>query len=155
MIRDFTSKPRYPLQRFLALLASALALFAGIPAAAQEAKPWTDKETRLATEYLNMLVESPETGRVLDLLWELYDKRGQTGFLLESIAKQAAKQAHPNTLLVHAHLLRKAGKPAEAKARYEEVLKVGAGNAIALRALADLAAERGDQLAALEYLKQL
>lgn len=122
---------------------------------AQDAKAWSPKETKLATEYLNLLVEKPETGRVLDLLWELYDKRGQTGFLLQSIAAQAEKQKHPNTLLIHAHLLRKAGKVAEAKGRYEEVIKLAAGNEIALRALADLAAEAGDHAAALGYLKQI
>src|SRR5688572_2200094 len=136
----------------LLVTASGLLL---LPAAAQNAKAWSEKETRLATEYLNMLVEKPETGRVLDLLWELYDKRGQTAFLLESIAKQAEKQAHPNTLLVHAHLLRKAGKISDAKARYEEVLKIEAHNAVALRALADLAGEAGDHAAALGYLKQI
>ena len=126
-----------------------------LPSYAQDAKAWSAKETKLATEYLNLLVEKPETGRVLDLLWELYDKRGQTGFLLQSIAAQAEKQKHPNTLLIHAHLLRKAGKPAEAKARYEEVIKLSAGNEIALRALADLATEAGDHVAALSYLKQI
>ncbi len=122
---------------------------------AQQSKPWTGKETRLATEYLNLLAEKPEPGRVLDLLWELYDKRGQTDFLLQSIAKQAASRVHPNTLLVHAHLLRKAGRPDEAKALFKEVLRLEAGNAIALRALADLAQEAEDHAEALGYLKQV
>lgn len=134
-------------------LAFALLFTAASPA--QEAKPWSEKETRLATEYLNLLVVKPEPGRVLDLLWDLYDKRGQTAFLMESIAKQAERQTHPNTRLVHAHLLRKSGKTAEAKERYESVLKLEADNAIALRALADLAGEAGDQAAALTYLKQI
>lgn len=135
--------------------ALAVALFFTAAAPAQEAKPWSEKETRLATEYLNLLVTKPEPGRVLDLLWELYDKRGQTAFLMQSIATQAERQPHPSTRLVHAHLLRKAGKPAEAKARYESVLQLESGNPIALRALADLASESGDHAAALGYLKQI
>ncbi len=116
--------------------------------------PWSPKESRLASEYLNLLVEKPEYGRVLDLLWELYDKHGSTAFLLESIAAQAKKQEHSSVILVHAHLLRKAGKTKEATARYEEVLKAEPKNAVALRAMTDLTLENGNREAALDFLKR-
>lgn len=118
-------------------------------------KPWAEKDTRLATEYLNLLVEKPEYGRVLELLWDLYEKHQSTAFLLESIATQAKVQSHPNVLLVHAHLLRKAGKFSEATTRYDEVLKQEPANAIALRARVDLAQGAGEHLAALEFIRKL
>ncbi|QIF01759.1 tetratricopeptide repeat protein [Roseimicrobium sp. ORNL1] len=119
-------------------------------------KPWAEKDTRLATEYLNLLVEKPEYGRVLDLLWELYEKHNSTAFLLESIDTQAKAQSQQApVLLVHAHLLRKAGKLVEATARYDEVLKLDAANAIALRARADLAQGAGEYATALGFIHKL
>jgi tetratricopeptide (TPR) repeat protein len=124
-------------------------------ARAAEAPAWSEKDTRLATEYLNLLVEKPEYGRVLELLWDLYDKNRSTGMLLDSIAAQAKSQTHPNVLLVHAHLLRKAGKNAEAQTVYQAVLEKDRGSAIALRALADLSLEKGDKDKALSFLDDL
>ncbi len=164
------SGPASPWRGWVALAALMVALaFAGpgqsqedgaspAPAsasAAPEAKPWQEQDAKLASEYLNLLVEKPEYGRVLELLWSLYEKHGATAFLLESIATQAKEQPHPHVLLVHAHLLRKAGKLPEAVARYEEVLKLEAENAIALRACADIARERGEHDKALSYLHKL
>lgn len=117
--------------------------------------PWSDKDTRLAGEYLNMLVDKPEYGRVLDLIWDLYDKHNATPLLLESINAQVKKQPHPSVLLVHAHLLRKAGKFREAVGRYTEVLKQDAKNAAAMRALADISEEQGQRDAAIGYLQKL
>jgi Tfp pilus assembly protein PilF/thioredoxin-like negative regulator of GroEL len=117
--------------------------------------PWAEKDSRLAGEYLNLLVEKPEYGRVLDLLWDLYDKHGATNFLLESIAKQAEKQPHENVLLVHAHLLRKASQLEPAVNRYVQVLRANAKNATALRALADISISEGNRSAAIGYLQKL
>lgn len=123
--------------------------------AATEASRWPDQDARLASEYLNLLVEKPEYGRVLDLLWSLYEKHDATAFLLESIATQAGSQSHPHVLLVHAHLLRKAGDFTGAVRRYDEVLKLDAANGIALRARADLSRDKGEHQAALEFLRRL
>ncbi|MEI6537742.1 MAG: hypothetical protein WCN98_20530, partial [Verrucomicrobiaceae bacterium] len=98
-------------------------------------QPWAEKETRLATEYLNMLVEKPEYGRVLDLLWELYDKHDSSALLLNSINAQVNQQPHPNVLLVQAHLLRKAGHADDAAMGYRTILEKDAKNPIALRGL--------------------
>ncbi len=122
---------------------------------AGEASPWSEKDTRLASEYLNLLVEKPEYGRVLDLLWELYEKHQSTTFLLENIAQQAKAQPHPSVLLVQAHLLRKSGNQDQASALYQEVLKLDSKNAIALRASVDMAQENGDHAGALGFLRTL
>lgn len=139
-------------------LATALFFVSALHSPAQEAKPWTEKDTRLATEYLSLLVKKPESGRVLDLLWELYDKRGQTGFLLDSIAKQVDKSDSPATRLIQGHLLRKAGQEAAAKANYEKALALKpdrSGEIIAYRGLADLARDAGDKVGALQSFDKL
>ena len=76
-----------------------------------EPQPWKEKDTRLASEYLSLLVDKPEYGRVLDLLWELYDKHQSSGLLLESIATQARTKPHANVTLVQAHLLQPRREP--------------------------------------------
>jgi tetratricopeptide (TPR) repeat protein len=129
-----------------------------LPSAAQEAKPWSEKETQLATQYLSLLVKQPEPGRVLDLLWELYDKRGQTDFLLQSIANQVKQRENSATLLIHGHLLRKAGKPDDAKSNYQRALDLQpdlAQQAIALRSLAELARDAGQRNEALQWFERL
>ncbi|MFZ4765008.1 MAG: tetratricopeptide repeat protein, partial [Roseimicrobium sp.] len=153
MISHATSPSRRSLA-CLVWLASALLLCLA-QARAQDAKAWSEKETRLASEYLNLLSEKPEPGRVLDLLWELYDKRGQSGFLIDSIAAQAQKQPHPHVLLIHAHLLRKAGRTAEARSRYEEALGLETRNTIALACLVELAEQEGQHEQALALLQRL
>lgn len=127
----------------------------GMVRAAEETAPWSEKDSRLASEYLNLLVEKPEYGRVLDLLWELYDKHQSTAFLLENISRQAEAQPHPNVLLVQAHLLRKSRNQDQAAALYREVIKLDSKNVIALRALADIAIDNGSSAAALDFLRTL
>ncbi|TLD71812.1 tetratricopeptide repeat protein [Phragmitibacter flavus] len=143
-------------RRFLALaLALTGALWSPSPLPAQTTTSWTDKETRLATEYLGLLVEKPDDTRVLDLLWSLYDKHQQTPFLLESIAAQAAQQPHPNVILIHAQLLQKAGRLDEALARYQELLKQQPEHPAALTAVSELMQQNGDPATALTYLQKL
>jgi tetratricopeptide (TPR) repeat protein len=142
-------------RRFLALtlsLAGAGWLSSSLPA---QSTSWTDKETRLATEYLGLLVEKPDDARVLDLLWSLYDKHQQTPFLLESIAAQAAQQPHPNVLLIHAQLLQRAGRLDDALARYQQLLTQQPEHPAALHAVSELMQQNGDPAAALSYLQKL
>ena len=106
-----------PLSRFkclLGTLAVALALQAG---AQTVSKPWAERETRLANEYLSLLVQQPEYGRVLDLLWTLYEKHDSTKLLVENVSQQASSSKHPAVLLVHGHLLRRSGDLAAAAAK--------------------------------------
>ncbi|NBO20041.1 MAG: hypothetical protein EBV03_12640, partial [Proteobacteria bacterium] len=74
---------------------------------------------------------------------------------MDSIAAQAQKQPHPHVLLIHAHLLRKAARIAEARARYAEALALESRNTIALTCLAELAEQEGEHEKALEFLRQL
>jgi Tfp pilus assembly protein PilF len=104
---------------------------------------WSERDTKTANEYLSLLVERPEYGRVVDLLWDLYKKRDATQLLLDNIHAQAAASKHPSVLLVEGHLWRKAGDLPKAAALYDEVLKLDAQNVLARRARAEVAAEQG------------
>ncbi len=147
-------KARVLWARLRAVLLSLL-IVGGVFVQAAGPPAWSQKDTRLATEYLNLLVQKPEYGRVLDLLWDLYDKNLSTQLLLDSIAAQTKTQTHPNVLLVHAHLLRKAGRNDKAQKVYQAVLEKDPKSFIALRALADLALEQGDKEKAIRLLDQL
>ncbi len=116
---------------------------------------WSAKDSRLANEYLSLLVDRPEYGRVVDLLWELYAKRNATRLLLDNIHTQAAASRHPSVLLVEAHLLRKSGDLKRAAALYDEVLKLKPKEPLALRARAEVASESGDTKLAITLQRQL
>jgi len=138
------------LRRAAAVLALTTATLAQEPS-----KIWAERETRLANEYLSLLVQQPEYGRVLDLLWGLYEKHDSTKLLVENVSQQAASSKHPSVLLVHGHLLRRSGDLAAAAAKYDEVLKAEAQNVFALRSRADVAVEQKQPEAAIVWLKKL
>lgn len=102
------------------------------------ASPWTETDTRLANHYLKLLQGETEYGKVLNLLWELYEKKDQTSLLLEYIAKAAASEELVPTL-IHAHLLRKNDQVDEAREAYGKVLDLDPQNPHALRASAEIA----------------
>lgn len=118
-------------------------------------EPWSDKDTRLANEYLSLLVDQPEYGRVVDLLWDLYRKRESTALLLENLHTQAAASPHPSVLLVEAHLVRKSGDLKKAAALYDAILKQHPDHALTLQSRADIAMELGDPGGAAATLKTL
>ncbi len=124
-----------------------------MPVQAQQS--WTEKDTRLANEYLSLLVEQPEYGRVVDLLWDLYQKRDATALLLENIKAQAAASAHPSVRLVEAHLVRRSGDAKGAAKLYEAILQQHPGDIPTLRARSALALEMGDTPAAANTLTML
>ncbi len=116
---------------------------------------WTERDTRLANEYLSLLVEQPEYGRVLDLLWTLYEKHDATRLLVENVTNQAAQTPHFTVKLVEAHLVRRSGDLKKAAQLYDDLLKSDAENLLVIRARADVAQEMGDATVALEMMKQL
>ena len=126
-----------------------------IPARGEPAAAWAERDTRLANEYLSMLVDQPEYGRVVDLLWDLYRKHEATPLLLENIHAQAAASPHPSVLLVEAHLVRKSGDLKRAAALYDALLKQEPASALATRARAEVASELGDTATALALLRKL
>jgi hypothetical protein len=145
--------------RLMALgLVLAVAALTG-PVAGQEkpgaAAAWTERETRLANEYLALLAEQPDEGRVLDLLWQLYESHQETGLLIRTLAEQAKARPHPAVTLIHGHLLKKQGDVAAAAALYESVLKQQGGNRHALRAAARAAAELGQREVAMRHYEAL
>ena len=141
-------------KRHLLRVALCVACLAA-PALAQESpKTWSARETRLANEYLSLLVGQPEYGRVVDLLWALYEKHGETPLLLENISAQAEKTRHPTVLLVQGHLFRRAGELKKAAALYDEVLKTQPQNGTALRARAEMARELADPVLAYTLLQR-
>jgi tetratricopeptide (TPR) repeat protein len=134
----------------------AVALVGSVGFGADEGNSgWNEKETRLANEYLSLLVEQPESGRVVDLLWDLYAQHDATALLLENIKAQTAASRHPSVLLVEALLLRKNGDLKTAAERCDEVLKSEPENRFAMRTRADLATDLKQTDPALTLLKCL
>lgn len=145
------SFPPHRVLRCLAILAAATAISPGSapsqdpasekPSAAADnpaATPWTEADSRLANHYIQLLQKDPSYGKVLDLLWGLYEKKGQTALLLDYF-KGAATGGPDIAKLLYAHLLRKGGSVEEARPLYDEVLSADPGNLPALRALAEIA----------------
>ncbi|MBL9115097.1 MAG: tetratricopeptide repeat protein [Verrucomicrobiaceae bacterium] len=116
---------------------------------------WSDKDTRLATEYLELLVDSPEYGRVVDLLWDLYQQKDSTKLLLENVHAQATASGHAHLLLVEAHLVRRSGDLKKAADLYDAILKTTPDLAPAMQARADVAIELGDSSRAIMLLQKL
>lgn len=153
---------RFSLVQRLRLSANVLGFSALLAMGQMQAAPvagqpvaWSDRESRLANEYLSLLVSQPEYGRVVDLLWNLYDKHGATKLLLDNVAAQAQATRYPAALLVQGHLLRKSGDLKGAALVYDGVLKAEAKNPHALRARADLARDLADPATALSLLQRL
>ena len=124
------------------------------PAADQPAaNEWTGADTKLANHYIRLLQEKPEYGNVLDLLWALYEKRGQTDLLLKYF-QQAAGNGPPVATILYGHLLRKNEEPDAAGEIYRKVLETEPGNLVALKGAAEIAdQQRSTEEAILLYEK--
>jgi len=130
---------------FRNLLLAALMLPSGVPpTSAQEASgkanasPWTESDSRLANHYIQLLQKDPSYGKVLDLLWGLYEKKDQTALLLDYF-KQASDSGPAVAKLIYAHLLRKGGDLETARLFYDQALEADPSSLPALRALAEIA----------------
>lgn len=104
------------------------------------ASPWTQADTKLANHYIRLLEKNPEYGNVLDLLWNLYEKKSQTELLL-SYFESASNPGNATAVavLIHAHLLRKSDNVDAARAAYDRVTDLEPDNIPALLALAEIA----------------
>ena len=116
---------------------------------------WTGRDTGLANQYLSLLVSQPEYGRVLDLLWALYEKHDATALLIENVTVQIQANRHPSVLMVLGHLHRKDGNLAKAATLYDEVIQADPQNANALQSRAAVAQEMGDPVKAWQLIGQL
>lgn len=134
----------------------ALAFLLAAPALAQSTsdKPWSERETKLANEYLSLLVQQPEYGRVLDLLWALYEKHDATKLLVENVSQQAANSQFEAVKIVEAHLIRRGGDLKKAAQLYDELLKADEKNLIVLQARAAVARELADPATAFTLLQR-
>ncbi len=117
-------------------------------------KPWSERETKLANEYLSLLVQQPEYGRVLDLLWALYEKHDATKLLVENVSQQAATSKFMSVKVVEAHLIRRGGDLKKAAQLYDALLKADEKNLIVLQARAAVARELADPATAFTLLKR-
>jgi tetratricopeptide (TPR) repeat protein len=131
----------------------ALALVLQVQAQTTE-KPWAERETKLANEYLSLLVQQPEYGRVLDLLWALYEKHDATKLLVENVSQQAEQSNFEAVKIVEAHLIRRSGDLKKAAQLYDKLLKADSKNLILLRSRAEVARELSDPVTAFTLIKK-
>ena len=94
---------------------------------------------KIIERYKQMLAANPTEGTALDRLWKLYAEQGQTGQLIEEYRGDAS----PAAQLIHAHLLRRAGRHEEAAAAFQKAAARDPRNPQPALALARLKSERG------------
>ncbi|MCB1092649.1 MAG: tetratricopeptide repeat protein, partial [Verrucomicrobiae bacterium] len=153
----------------------AVALLAGIsgwsvaqdaapPESKEAAKPaespavvseWTEADTRLANHYFRLLEANPEYGNVLDLLWGLYEKRGQTELLLSYIQQATTQQGTVVARTLYGHLLRKNEQLDEAREIYSAILEAEPDNLPALRGAAEISDQQKRTAKALALYNRL
>ena len=102
-------------------------------------KPWEEKHTRLANQYLGLLIEDPDYGNIVELLWDLYTDHGASRLLLENLATQAAASGDAVPHLIHGHLLRESGDAEAAAKAYAEAARHAPDSPRVLRARSQIA----------------
>lgn len=130
------------------------------PAVEKPAEPaaseWTETDTRLANQYIKLLEANPEYGNVFNLLWGLYEKRGQTGLLLDYFRQAAADQQGSIVVkTLFGHLLRKNEQLDEARETYSAVLEIDPDFFHALRGAAELSDQEKRSAKALALYNRL
>lgn len=137
-------------QQLLTMLATFVV---AASAAAQEV--WDESDTAVANHYIQALQQTPDYGKVLDLLWDHYEKHDQTRLLLQYFDQASQAENALTAKLINGHLLRKKGNLEAALEAYEAVYAKTTTNAFVVRALAQthLAAEHNEQAA--EFFEQL
>ncbi len=123
--------------------------------AAEAEETWDAGDTRLANHYILSLQQNPEYGKVLHLLWEHYEKHGQTRLLLQYFDTAAKRDDNAIARLINGHLLRKKGNAEAALEAYQAVSAEFPDNAHALRAMAEISRQLGFHDQALEHFARL
>ncbi|MEM7147607.1 MAG: hypothetical protein AAF591_21010 [Verrucomicrobiota bacterium] len=117
---------------------------------------WSEADTRLANQYVQMLYSKPDDPRVLGLLWDHYEAHGETALLLDFFKRAAGSDevASINWYL-YGELLRRAGEAEAAREWFRKLVVVEEWEALALTGLAQLALETNDVTAAVEHVERL
>lgn len=124
-------------------------------ARAAAAVEWTESDTRLANHYIRLLEANPEYGNVLNLLWGLYEKRGQTGLLLDYFRQAAEQQGTVVVRTLYGHLLRKNEQLDEARELYSAILETEPDQYHALRGAAEISDQQKRAAKALALYNRL
>ncbi len=78
-------------------------------------------DERIAVRYKQLLAGNPTEGAALDRLWEMYQQNGATAQLLEEY--RAARETFAGAM-IYGHLLRKAGRAADARPEFDRAAKI-------------------------------
>lgn len=106
---------------------------------------------KIVARYKQMLEKNPGEGTALDRLWSLYQEKSATAQLLDEYKSAAEKNDYPS-VLIYGHLLRKAGKPGEARAAFRSAAALNPQSPLPHLALAQMASEQSSpKEAATEY----
>lgn len=124
-------------------------------AASTSAVPWSKADTKIANHYIQILQETPEYDRVLDLLWDLYRRHEQTALLMSYFEKAASQQDLAVTKILYGHLLRKTGDLQSALKFYEQALTIDPNDIHALRGAAEIFEQEEKNEQSLTYYDRL
>ena len=130
-------RPRVRLLQFAASILLPCGLLAQSP----------ESLDRAALRYRELALRNPAESVVLDRLWKGALDRGATAELLAEFARTPGL----NAALVHGHLLRRAGRAAEARAAYERATGLDPASPAPFLALAELLADTDAAAAARAY----
>lgn len=103
-----------------------------------------DAAIRAAARYRELALQNPSESAILDRLWKSALDRAVTAELLSELARMPGVPA----ALVHGHLLKRAGRAAEARAAYERASTIEPGSPLPYLAMGELAAESDPGVAA-------
>ncbi len=122
---------------------------------AQAQETWDESDTAIANHYIQSLQREPVYGKVLDLLWEHYEKHDQTRLLLEYFDEASKPEDALTAKLICGHLMRKKGNSEKAIELYQEVHEKLPENLFVINALAEVLNQEKRFEEAETYLEKL
>ena len=117
--------------------------------------PWSKANTKIANHYIQILQQTPEYNRVLELLWDLYRHHEQTALLLSYFEKAAEQQDALVAKILYGHLLRKTKNLSLALKFYEQALAIDPDEIHALRGAAEILDQEEKSAKSLTYYDRL